>query len=1015
MLRRLRGGGKRSSSARSGYSGVDDQDFVCDDIYVNPTHKQQIPSRRQSKSVGFEVQVNAISSPSKSPRQEHYRRKLKHLAREHQGQERKEIKPVSYSPDDVRKGPTTFAYCDPGSNADSTPVKVAEARRTALSIASRASGRQDRTSKMQKHSYKSNNPARQRMTTPTESKLDATTLQETRLHDHDYQPTPPRQRKVANALDSPTCNEALIKVKLFSEIEKKEQLPSQCQLVSPLSDATQKLDNGTHHLISRLLKEHEERFNDGKVVTEEPLQQADLFDPSQKQQQATSDGIKNATILPVKSKPLTGALNQQTEIARKSNRQKPDPTSGLCAAAARLERPPDPPAEEWKKPIPINKVSSTRTKDTASTSKFWDDVENFPAIKNRRSSQGDRELLRFSNEHLVKVTKEPIDPEKPQVRSAMRLKSEPRDESDNISNSFSLNLSLDKKGNFDDSDISELEMFDSATVYLQDAMATATGNVSAKNYWKLKYDRLKEETRAVLEQSKSGEEEALEIGEKQMGPRHNKPESAPDLNRLFSGLTVDLDDSAAYPPLCRDGLSQTMNILMEKVNRLESAGSMEIDRQDHACVNLAEHVIFPIDSRQQPPFEQNLTNNKSLADDLTAGAASKVDENERRVHVEAAGAQRSKSQSAHNGRDVSSIHDRKQHHHYSKPTQSEHYLRQENNVITPEQVTGSPDDRQLQLVPASKDEVTYPLLYLGSLRIEATPSERVRQSLLRCSDTLMSRFKSSNQLTIPSDMDSQNLIFLCKHKPQLARKTISQTIVHYGKKVIQKREVISELNQNILLFGARHPLVGESHLKMGLLHLYEGQFIDAILHLEEALNIKATFLGPNLSDFASILMLVAFAQIALERFDECIAVLLRVRRTREDAVGYSHPEIGVILNNVACVHYELGDFQRAEALFQEALDLQRETFTADPSFLKSVSALLCNIAFLHAKNGLFSKALIELEGALQIQQEILNDENNEVDAITANIAHIMAIQKMQRGSGNMEEITNQYIAMLKRH
>jgi tetratricopeptide (TPR) repeat protein len=264
-------------------------------------------------------------------------------------------------------------------------------------------------------------------------------------------------------------------------------------------------------------------------------------------------------------------------------------------------------------------------------------------------------------------------------------------------------------------------------------------------------------------------------------------------------------------------------------------------------------------------------------------------------------------------------------------------------------------------------------------------------------------------------MDSQNLIFLCKHKPQLARKTISQTIVHYGKKVIQKREVISELNQNILLFGARHPLVGESHLKMGLLHLYEGQFIDAILHLEEALNIKATFLGPNHSDFASILMLVAFAQIALERFDECIAVLLRVRRTREDAVGYSHPEIGVILNNVACVHYELGDFQRAEALFQEALDLQRETFTADPSFLKSVSALLCNIAFLHAKNGLFSKALIELEGALQIQQEILNDENNEVDAITANIAHIMAIQKMQRGSGNMEEITNQYIAMLKRH
>ena len=71
-------------------------------------------------------------------------------------------------------------------------------------------------------------------------------------------------------------------------------------------------------------------------------------------------------------------------------------------------------------------------------------------------------------------------------------------------------------------------------------------------------------------------------------------------------------------------------------------------------------------------------------------------------------------------------------------------------------------------------------------------------------------------------------------------------------------------------------------------------------------------------------MFKGLAQLALERFDDSMASMIRVRRYREDALGSKHNEIGQILNNLACVQYLLGDYKKAESLLQEALDMQRE-------------------------------------------------------------------------------------------
>ena len=973
MIRRLRRGSKRSAT-RDGYNDVNDQGSQQDDnIFIDAAHKQ----------------LNSHSpNPASPSRSSSYPQKNK-------------TKQTFDSPDDVSKGFTSLTYessltgesnasksrngdnsvsfstiwereendVEPYVvNANSTPMKIAAARRSALNIA-----RHDKTSnKMHINSRRH-----------SESKLRSTVLvansDNMRNTEYNAAQISRSRRESSPHFDNDHRKDPSQQWKTSSSVASSAQTPKQ--------------NNESRHMISRLLKTHQSesrRSNDSNKY-------AASMEPS-KRELAPTISVKR---------------NNQTS-SRKTSGERPDPTSKSSEVAKRLDRAPDPPAEDWKRPIPVKHVASSYTKHTASSSKFWDEVEKFPAVK------GDRELQQFFRQHLVRVKKEAVILDMPRKTSGIQVletnqrNDTPQDDTDNFSNAFSLNLAMDKHGHFDDSDISMLEMFDSATVYHQNALAAESGD---KNYWKLKYDRLKQETRAALKEEKiveepveDEEEESGQQNEPKQKPKPKakvKPKTKPkakvkpkednDIDGLFSGLTDDLDDGDASP-FCRNELKQTMNVLMQKVNEIEKSGKVQLDQriEDNPCIEMAEQVIFPVNPPQKKP----------LADDLTAGASSHL------IESESAKAQRFTPICTISETEIISDNEEKKDIKKSLPSDDDQLQAKGANIITPEKQDITPTERRPQ--SEMKYEFAHPMICLGSLQAEATSSTRVKNSFLRCSDSLISRFLSnSNQLANPYGVDPQNIIRLCQN-PQMARKSISQTIVNYGKKVLKKREVISELNHNILRFGGRHPLVGESHLKVGIVHMFDGHYADSVLHLEEAIKIK-THLESEHQDIPSIIMFIALDQLALERFDDCMASLLAVRQLREDAIGKTHPEIGSILNNIACLCYELGNSIKAEKLFQEALDLQRASFTTDPTFLNSVSTLLSNIAFLHAKNGLFSKALIELEGALQIQQEILCDEGSESEAILENIAHIMAIQKMQHGSGNMEEITNQYMAMLKRH
>ncbi|KAL3756176.1 hypothetical protein ACHAWU_007127 [Discostella pseudostelligera] len=341
------------------------------------------------------------------------------------------------------------------------------------------------------------------------------------------------------------------------------------------------------------------------------------------------------------------------------------------------------------------------------------------------------------------------------------------------------------------------------------------------------------------------------------------------------------------------------------------------------------------------------------------------------------------------------------HQEMAEPTKIAH---NEGDSIVPQSTKGVSAASQ-SATPAQGVEISnsYPMLRLGSLRVEATTAQRVHQSLEGCYDSLSSRDREPN------------LLLLCRRSNIPTKyKTMSQNLIQKGVQAIKKREAQSLLHKNLERFGPRHPEVGKSHHNVGLLCLLTETYNDAVTHLEYAVRIYTNTMGLKHPEVASTLMLKGLAQLALGRFDDSMASMYRVRYSREHILGQQHPELGLILNNMACVQYELKDYKQAEALFQEALDLQREIFSTDPIFLKQVSIVLCNIAFLHAKSGSFPKALIELEGALQIRQDILHEDNDSLSDILQNMAHILAIHQLQHGAVNLDEMTEEYITMLKK-
>ena len=149
-------------------------------------------------------------------------------------------------------------------------------------------------------------------------------------------------------------------------------------------------------------------------------------------------------------------------------------------------------------------------------------------------------------------------------------------------------------------------------------------------------------------------------------------------------------------------------------------------------------------------------------------------------------------------------------------------------------------DKCATLLSAKSHQVSYPMLSLGSLKVEATPIERVRHCLGRYESSVMT---GKDHVSI-----GRNL--LCKMPHGTKRTGIRGKLMSFGMKTLRKREMQTELQENLERYGPRHPQVGQSHNSLGIVLLSIGSFEESIHHFEKSIHINTNALGSNHPDIA---------------------------------------------------------------------------------------------------------------------------------------------------------------------
>ena len=90
--------------------------------------------------------------------------------------------------------------------------------------------------------------------------------------------------------------------------------------------------------------------------------------------------------------------------------------------------------------------------------------------------------------------------------------------------------------------------------------------------------------------------------------------------------------------------------------------------------------------------------------------------------------------------------------------------------------------------------------------------------------------------------------------------------------------------------------------------------------------------------------------------------------------GRNHPDVAQSLNNLAVLFIKQGNYEEAEPLHQEALEIKKFFFG---DIHPAIAATLNNMAILYVKQGLIKKAIPLIETSLSILKCTLGTEHRK--------------------------------------
>lgn len=130
-------------------------------------------------------------------------------------------------------------------------------------------------------------------------------------------------------------------------------------------------------------------------------------------------------------------------------------------------------------------------------------------------------------------------------------------------------------------------------------------------------------------------------------------------------------------------------------------------------------------------------------------------------------------------------------------------------------------------------------------------------------------------------------------------------------------------------FKRKSEAIGNGWNAKGLQKAKKGDWGDAVLCWENALEVRQQALGDSHPDVANTLNNMGIALGRLERFDEAMESLNKALQIRTTIYGKLHLEIAATLHNIANVFQQMKDYNGALRCFEEAKRTQEHLLGED--------------------------------------------------------------------------------------
>ncbi len=204
-----------------------------------------------------------------------------------------------------------------------------------------------------------------------------------------------------------------------------------------------------------------------------------------------------------------------------------------------------------------------------------------------------------------------------------------------------------------------------------------------------------------------------------------------------------------------------------------------------------------------------------------------------------------------------------------------------------------------------------------------------------------------------------------------------------------------ELRRKVL--GPRHPGTAESLHNLGAVLGNLGEFQQSLKFYEESLAIKEEIYGKESSEVAHTLNNRGALYNELARHDEALADCKEVVRIRKARVGETHPDTAAALDNLGSQYTVLADYARAREYLNQAL-----TIVQQQNNPLATAQVVNKLAIVNYQTGEFAEARLQFEDALKIRRKLLGEKHELTLATLVNLAHVL------RGMGDKQAARELY-------